>query len=66
MFLKGKQLLREEHCILGTSDIADCNYELDMFNEIQSAQAKVVTLNKDADVKRQWICVRRKCGEYRN
>lgn len=48
---EGKTTVTRRTLYFGTSDIADCNYELDMFNEIQSAQAKVVTLNKDADVK---------------
>lgn len=48
---EGKTTVTRRTLYLGTSDIADCNYGLDMFNEIQSAQAKIVTLNKDADVK---------------
>lgn len=48
---EGKTTVTRRTLYLGTSDIADCNYGLDMFNEIQSAQVKIVTLNKDADVK---------------
>lgn len=43
---EGKTTVTRRTLYLGTSDIADCNYELDMFNEIQSAQAKVVTLRQ--------------------